>query len=138
MLSFPRAQVHPIGLDIGHDNRKMMQLERQGESLSVWAAASAPLPIEAQANPERHLPLAAETIRQMLRRGRFHGRKIVAALPQRMLHIRNLRLPQGNSADPENIRSEAKAILRVGAAESQIQFLKAGEARDAGAICDEI
>ena len=138
MLSFARAQVHPIGLDIGHDSIKMIQLERDGESLSVRAAALSPLPAEAQANPQRHLPLAIETIRQIMRRRQFSGRKVVAALPREVLHIRNMRLPQGAAADSAELANEAKGLLPIDVSQAQLQFLKAGEAHDAGAIRDEI
>ncbi len=139
MFCFPRAQVHPIGLDIGHDSIKMMQLARDGKSLSVYAAAIAPLPAEARTHPHRHLPLAINAIRQVLRQRQFQGRKVVVALPRKDLHIRNLRLPQGSAdADSTNVQIEAQAILPIDVDQSQVQFLQAGEARDAGVIRDEI
>ena len=59
MLRFRRKQVHPIGLDIGHDSVKMIQLERAGDTLSVQAAAVGALPPEARAHPQSRVALAA-------------------------------------------------------------------------------
>src|SRR5438045_6658232 len=114
MIRFARAQVHPIGLDIGHDGVKMIQLERVGDSLSVLAAARAPLPPEARAQPQLCLPLAAEAVREMRRRGGFRGRKVVAALPPGITHIRNLRLtPMPPSELAAAVRREARSILPI-------------------------
>ena len=46
MIRLTRAQVQPIGLDIGHDSVKLLQLEVVGETLSVTAAARHALPDE--------------------------------------------------------------------------------------------
>ena len=62
MIHFTRAQVYPIALDIGHDSVKMIQLERRGDSLTVLAAARAPLPPEARADAQVRLPLAVEVM----------------------------------------------------------------------------
>ena len=93
MIRFTRAQVLPIGVDIGHDSVKMLQVEAVGSSLEVTAAARAALPAEAKADPARRLPCAADLIRQMLRAHPFRGRHIVAALPRDIVTTKNLRLP---------------------------------------------
>ena len=70
------GQVQPIGLDLGLDSIKMLQLEvrqtlpsvdgRPGTpTLAVVAAAKHPLPEAARKNPAKRALLAAETIRRM-------------------------------------------------------------------------
>ena len=68
MIRFTRAQIHPIGIDVGHDSVKLLQLERQGDSLSVVAAARAALPPEARSNAVIEKRLMAEFYRDLYER----------------------------------------------------------------------
>src|SRR3954469_16592626 len=87
MIRFTRAQVLPIGVDIGHDSVKMLQVEAVGSNLEVTAAAKMPLPPEVKADPALRMPLASGLIRQMLRQHPFRGRQVVAALPREVVHM---------------------------------------------------
>ena len=139
MLRFGRKQVHPIGLDIGHDSVKMIQLERAGDSLSVQAAALGALPLEARANPQSRVALAAVLVREMLREHSFRGRRVVAALPREMVHIRHLRLPVILDTDLDAaVCAEAKSLLPFEPAEAQVQFLPVGEVRQGGELKQEV
>ena len=138
-MLFPRSKIHPIGLDIGHDSVKMIQLERARGTLSVQAAARAALPAEARSEPDRRLELAATLIKQMLRQNSFRGRRVVAALPRELVQIRHLRLPLMPASDlAAAIASEAKSILPFDPAEAQLQFLPAGEVRQGTEAREEI
>lgn len=125
-----RTKYHPIGLDIGHDSVKMIQLERCGDALSVTAAACAPLPAEARVSPDTRLAIATTIIRQMFRQHPFRGRRIVTTLPREIVQIRNLRLPMVPLDTLEAaVRAEAKNILSFDPAEAQLEFLPVGEVR---------
>jgi type IV pilus assembly protein PilM len=131
MIRFQRAQIHPIGVDIGSDSVKLLQLEAQSKSLAVVAAARQPLPDGAAGKDlADRTAIAADLIRQMLRRNAFSGRRIVAALPRDIVHVKNLRLPP---MPPEDVRSaiefEAKNIFPFEPAEAHLRFLPAGEVR---------
>src|SRR5260221_124982 len=99
MIRLTRAQVQPIGVDIGADSVKLFQVETRaetvGESLSVVAAARMPVPPEAR-TPDLKVrtAAAAQLIQQMLRQNSFSSKRIVAALPRDIVHVKNLRLPQ--------------------------------------------
>jgi type IV pilus assembly protein PilM len=138
MFRLTRSLTYPIGVDVGHDSVKMIQLERRGDSLTVLAAARAPLPPEARTDAKARLPAAVEIIRQMLRRHSFRGRRIVTALPREFLHVRHLRIAplppaQLNAA----VRAEAAKLLPFDAA-GQLQFLPAGEVRQGGELRHEM
>jgi len=105
MIRLTKSQLQPIGLDIGHDSIKMVQLETSGNTLSVHAAARQTLSDDLKAQsaeaPELFLAGSVDLIKQMLRGGRaggaggtFYGRGVVAALPRQIVHVKNLRLPQ--------------------------------------------
>src|SRR3954447_11197787 len=94
MIRLTRSQVQPIGLDLGLDSIKMLQLEVVGgESLSVLAATKQALPEEVRRSPQLRIAGAMDTVRQMLRIGGFTGQNVIAALPREIVHVKNLRLP---------------------------------------------
>ncbi len=69
---FARGEVGPIGLQLGGDRLRMVQLERRGEEIGVRAAVSQPAPDElALRNP----------VRAALRAQPFRGRSVVTVLP---------------------------------------------------------
>src|SRR3954465_5053290 len=93
MIRFTRSQVQPIGLDIGYDSIKMLQLETVGQSIAVVAAARQSFAEDVRSQPQLRMPLAVDMIRKMLRSGGFVGPEVVAALPRDIVHVKNLRLP---------------------------------------------
>ena len=92
MNLFNNNRIGPIGLDLGHDSIKMIQLSRCGEIISVLAAEEEQFPpdIEAQ-TPERE-EFIISTVRQMLSRGNFSGRDVVSCLSNDDVTIKSLRL----------------------------------------------
>jgi type IV pilus assembly protein PilM len=131
MIRFTRAQIQPIGVDIGSASVKLLQMEVAGLSLSAIAAAREQLPTGTALEtwPER-TAAAADLIRHMLRHNAFSGRKVVAALPSEIVQVKNLRLPL---MPMEELRSaiefEAKNIFPFESKDAHIRFLHAGEVR---------
>ena len=83
MIRLTTTQVQPIGVDIGFDSIKMMQLETVGDSLSVHVAARLPIPQEragtrrtAHAGGGRHDPadVPAESVFRPAHRRRIAAR----------------------------------------------------------------
>src|SRR5580700_3327659 len=112
MIRLTRAQVQPIGLDIGHHSVKMLQVERRGNALAVTAAAKQAFGPEVRAEPTLRMPAAVEIIRQMLRQYPFRGRRVVAALPREVVHLKNMRLPPMPVGElAAVVQLEAKNIL---------------------------
>jgi type IV pilus assembly protein PilM len=139
MFGFERSQLHPIGLDLGHDSVKMIQLTRAGKTLAVTAAARAAMPKEGAGPWQNRVQVAAGLIRRMLRHGSFRGRSIVTALPREIIHLRHLRLPiMPAAALGAAIAAEAKSVFPFDPAEAQIEFIPAGELRQGREPCQEI
>lgn len=132
MFRLTRSMTFPIGVDVGHDSVKMIQLERIGDQLSVSASARLPLPAEARTQPEGRVKAAAQVIRQMFRHGKngFRGQRAVVAVPRDMLHVRNLRVPTMPLNELASVIGfEAKNVLPFDPAEATVQFIPAGEVR---------
>jgi type IV pilus assembly protein PilM len=139
MFRVTRAQVLPIGVDIGHDTVKMLQLEVVGDTLCVAAAAKAALPPEVKTQPARRVDAASNLIRQMLRQHPFRGRRIVAALPREIVHVKNLRLPQMPADElPAVIQFEARNVFPFDTEQAAVHFLPAGEVRHGNEVRQEV
>lgn len=140
MLPIRRPRVYPIGLDVGHECVKMVQLQRAGEHLSVLAAAKVPLPADARA-PEARVRAVAEAVRRVLRAGNagFRGSRAVAAVPREALQVRSLRLAVTSAEElAAAVPREAKAALGFEPAEAAVQFIPAGEVRQGGETRQEV
>jgi type IV pilus assembly protein PilM len=131
MIRFTRAQVQPIGVDIGSDSVKLLQMEVADQTLSVIAAACQALPPAARAQDLKdRTAAAADLVRQMMRHNSFSSRKIIAALPREIVYVKNLRLPM---MPMEELRSaidyEVKNIFPFERKDAHVRFLYAGEVR---------
>ncbi len=139
MIRLTRAQILPIGVDVGHDSVKMIQLEVIGDSLTVTAAAKMPLPAEVKDQPELRIAVASDLIRQMLRQHPFRGRKVVAALPREIVHMKNLRLPQMPMTElPAVVQFEARNVFPFDTEQAKVHSLLAGEIRQGTEVRQEV
>ena len=117
-FGFSKSRAFPIGLDIGHDTIKMIQLEQSANSLAIRAAGKRTLsqPNNTGASPSesksgsmttladepatlghsllQHWESAGERVRQSLDKEKLTGRRMTAALPCELVHIRHFREPQ--------------------------------------------
>jgi type IV pilus assembly protein PilM len=139
MIRLTRSQVQPIGLDVGCDSVKMMQVETVGQTLSVVACARQVVPPAARENPEARRAASMELVRQMFRQGGFAGRRVVAALPREILHVKNLRMPLIPQHElAAAVRFEAKNIFPFDTDKAHIQILPAGEVRQGIDVRQEV
>jgi type IV pilus assembly protein PilM len=139
MFRLQRSQIHPIGLDIGRDAIKMLQLEVVGESLAAVAGAIQGFPSEARLQPQSRLALLPEMIRQMLRQNPFQGRTVAAALPREFIHCKNIRLPlmPAEELDPA-VKYEARSIFPFDTEDAQVHCMPAGEVRQGNDVLQEV
>jgi type IV pilus assembly protein PilM len=148
MWNLNRSNIQPIGLDIGHDSIKLMQLEVLGNSagsspaarsLSVVAAARQAMPEEARKNPANRAALAADVIRQLLAQQPFVGRQVVATIPRELVHVKNLRLPPIPPDELDAVvQFEARSLFPFDIDEARVQFLPAGEVRQGNELRQEV
>jgi len=139
MIGLNRPQVLPIGVDIGCDSVKMLQLEVVGRSLSVLAAARRALPEEARADAGLRLLTALDVVRQMLRQHEFRGRSIVTSLPREIVHVKNLRLPKIPPAELDAaVQFEARNVFPFDTDQARVCHLHAGEVRQGTETKEEL
>lgn len=89
----------PIGIDLEDDNLTLVQLFRDGEELSLIHAHKATGPQGMETDHHHWDQWACGTLQDILKTGRFNGRKVALALPVRDTFIDHLTIPQ-NTTDP--------------------------------------
>jgi type IV pilus assembly protein PilM len=144
MFRLNRPQIQPIGVDIGHDSVKMLQLETRQPSLVVHAWARRMLDLEGssggQSSPAELIsPQAAQAVRELLNGGNFTGRTAVVALPRHVVHVKNLRLPPMPPGELASvIEFEARGAFPFDTADARVEFLVAGDVRQGTDIRQEV
>lgn len=140
MFRFNHAQPQPIGLDIGHDGIKMLQVEVSADNtLSVVAATRSVFPAEVRSDHALRMAMAVDLVRQALRQQPFRGREVVASLPREIVHVKNLRLPQMPAAEIEQaVQFEAPNVFPFAVDKSRVHFLPAGEVRQGVDVRQEV
>jgi type IV pilus assembly protein PilM len=139
MIRLSRSQVLPIGLDIGYDGVKMLQLETSGPSLSVLAAARHAFPEEVRGKPALRLAAALDLIRRLFRTGSFAGREVVVSLPREIVHVKNLRLPMIPAHElGAAVKFEARNIFPFDTEEAHVRHIPAGEVRQGSDVRQEV
>lgn len=129
----------PIGLDLGHDSIKMLQLERVGNTLTATASARWQFPDNAAEDTALWRRFAVEAVGEMFATGHFKGRRVVTCLSSDQLTLKQVRLPKMNA-------NELKAALQWEAQErfafkvdpDMLHHLVAGEVRQGTEARDEI
>ena len=129
----------PIGLDIGHNSIKMIQLAVNEEHVSVSAADKVRVDpcINGDRSERRNFVVSA--IKQMLAEGSFRGRKVVSCLPNDELKITSLRLAETeNDAIERALRKEAAQRFGLEPDKDAIDYVLAGSVRQGDEIKNEL
>ena len=136
---FSGSRFSPIVLDLGSDGVKMLQMKRVGSTVRVSAGGQWRYPAAAGADPLQRRELAVQAVREMLRAGGCHGRRVTSALSSAELHIKNVRLPHMPAQQLEQaILWEAKERFPFDVEPDRIRHLHAGQVRQGAELRDEI
>lgn len=134
-----RDKTFPIGLDIGFNAIRMIQVAQGEEGYYVRAADEVRCDGEPGTDVEQRDALAVEAIRQMLARTDFRRREVVSCLPNDALKIKSLRL---DTIDPPRIRQfihdEVAHHFGLDDARDEIRYLVAGNVHQGDEIKNEV
>jgi type IV pilus assembly protein PilM len=109
-LRLRNRNLRPIGLDIGHNSVKMIQLAMNGGQISVIAAGKACIDAGVDGDEQAGRGFVISAIKQMLDEGSFRGRDVVSCLPNDGLKITSLRL--GETATEEIEQALKKEVVQ--------------------------
>lgn len=129
----------PIGLDIGHNSIKMIQLAINGGRISVIAADKARIEPRINGDMEERRSFIVSSIKQMLAEGGFRGKKVISALPNDGLKITSLRLAEAESDKiGQAIRKEAAQRFGLDPDKDAINYVLVGDVRQGDEIKTEL
>lgn len=139
---FGRSQklLGPIGLDIGAQSIRVLQLRKHDERLVVHAAARRELsePVGSSEHDFDRLEVV-DAIRQMLRQNNFSGRQVVTPFPRDLIYTRTLRMPSMPANElAQAVQFEAEQHLPYPVADASIFHMHAGEIRQSGESRTEV
>lgn len=120
-----------IGIDLGRDAVRMLQIETSDDGVAhLVAAARRDLRVHrrgaSQADPLAQLEAGMEAVADLLRRGSFKGRRVVAAIPRVAPQFRTLRLNVSEPGElPRMLAREARTALGIDVTNGQyiVHFL---------------
>mgnify|MGYP001155026322 CR=1 FL=1 len=131
--------IEPIGLDIGHDSIKMIQLETDGSKVRVLAAGRARIPVEIRGDEASKISFVTDKVREMLADRPFHGRDVVSCLPSDKLRITSLRLGESGSEQIERALSkEMNQRFGLDPELDSMDYLVAGSVRQGEELKNEL
>jgi Tfp pilus assembly PilM family ATPase len=130
MLSALCTSTPAIGLDVGSESIKLLQLGATGAGLKVAAARRILIPDNVKGDPDRRVAFAADMLWPALRSGTFVGRRVIAAVPKELLHYKTHRLPPMAADDVAMAgRIDARDLFRFDPDATDYQCIDAGEVR---------
>jgi len=129
----------PIGLDIGHNSIKMIQLAVNGGHVSVLAADKARIDPRIDGNARERRSFVVSKIKQMLTNGNFRGKKVVSCLPSDRLKITSLRLAEAESERIEQaLRKEVTQRFGLDPDKDAVSYVLVGDVRQGDEIKSEL
>lgn len=131
--------LQPIGLDIGHNSIKMIQLLINGEQISVIAAEKARIDPGINGDGQARRSFVISAIKQMLTEGNFHGRNVISCLPNDGLKVTSLRLAEAQNDEIEQVlRKEIAQRFGLDADKDAMKYVVAGNVHQGDEIKNEL
>lgn len=131
--------VRPIGLDIGHDSIKMIQLVANGAQMGVIAADKVRVDPNIDGDPHLRRSFILSAIEQMLSKGGFKGRDVVSCLPNDGLKVTSLRLSELESDEVEQaLTKEMNLRFGVDPYKNTMDYMFAGNVRHGDEVKNEL
>lgn len=136
---FKTRGLRPIGLDIGHNSIKMIQLAINGEQICVLAADEIRLDAAAKEDEQARRDFAVSAMKQMLERGNFQGRNVVSCIPSGKLRITSLRLAESQEDGIEQaLRKEVVQRFGLDPDKDAMDYVVAGSVRQGNDVKNEL
>ena len=131
--------LRPIGLDIGHNSIKMIQLAIDGRQISVLAADEIRIDAAVKEDEQAGRDFAVSAIKRMLERGNFQGRNVVSCVPNGKLRITSLRLAETQADGIEQaLKKEVVERFGLDPEKDAMDYVVAGSVRQGNDVKNEL
>ncbi len=122
------ANTYPIGIDMGEDAVKLVQLIGHGDGFGVMAGGSKECPADIKGGSGPWQRWAISAVRAMIGDGQFNGKEIVAALPVEDVFIDLIKKPKNSEGHlGEAVVARIKGHLGFDAADAVIKYVPTEE-----------
>ncbi len=129
----------PIGIDIGGEAIKMLQLVRRGGQWQVAASGVHAFGEDVRNNPALRWRYAAGAIESLRASQPFRGNQVVLAMDHEQVLCKNARLPKMPPAElGQAVAFEAAERFPFDPSDGQLRWLLAGEVRQGGELRHEV
>jgi len=129
----------PIGLDIGHNSIKMIQLLINEGQISVIAADETRIDSGVKSDEQSRRSFIISAIKRMLTNGGFLGRNVVSCIPSDKLRITSIRLAEAERYDIEQaLRREIAQRFGLDPDKDSMDYMVAGSVRQGDEIKNEL
>jgi len=131
--------LRPIGLDIGHNSIKAIQLVVNGGRISVFAADETRIETCISGNEQARRSFVVSAIQRMLAQGHFRGRDVISCVPSGKLKITSLRLAEvEKGAIEQALQKEIAQRFGLNPDEDAIDYVVAGHVRQGDEVKSEL
>ncbi len=128
----------PIGLDIGNDSIKMIQLSTDGGQFSVLAEDKVRIDSSVGQEPQSRREFVVSTVRKMIESGNFHGSNVVTCLGHDSIKITSVRLAEANESEiKEALDKEVVQRFDLDPNKDLVNYMLAGDVRQGDEIRNE-
>jgi len=131
--------LRPIGLDIGHNSIKAIQLVVNAGQISVFAADETRIDPAVNSDESARRDVVVSALRRMLSQGDFRGRDVISCVPSGKLKITSLRLSEAEKGAVEQaLRKEVALRFGLDPNEDAIDYVVAGHVRQGDELKSEL
>jgi len=102
MFELLKSRAYSIGVDIGNDGVRLIQLAKIGKHIKLVAGRNEERPEDIEPGSSGWQRWAIETIRRLTANGDFQGKEVIAAIPANKVFIENIRIPKANNGELED------------------------------------
>lgn len=114
MLEFFGNHTYPIGVDMGDDALTLVQIANGKETVHLHSAKSIEYPPDIKPGSTSWQRWAIKATAELVAHGRFHGKKVIAALPASEVFIDTIKKPKAPEDELQNaIIGQLKTKLRI-------------------------
>ena len=138
-LNLINNKLKPIGLDIGHNSIRMIQLAIHDDKMAVHAAEEARIELDKKEDEQAWRSMVSATVKRLYTKGGFTGNNVISCLPSGDLKITSLRLTEAESEKIEQVlKREVAKRFKLDPEEDAMDFIEAGNVRQGDEIKREI
>jgi len=124
MVRFLRNLTYPIGVDMGNDCVKLVQLGQREKGVTLLAGGSENRPESVEPGSANWQRWAIEAIKKIIANGKFRGKSVIAAMPANEVLIDHIKAPKINGDKLQNVVfSEIRQKLPVEIDEVMIKYI---------------